>query len=223
MQWINEPPCHSMNLEQSDLVAGKLALSGPGRSERMAGGFVAAVGATFATTAMRFLRTPIPVPMPFKLIPVAIGLVGSGVGAAGAAAATGSISVLFERGKGVTFRWRILPLRARELFIPADEIAALDISRTVHTSKDSVGFSTEHFRYQLNVVRKTGEAVPFESFGLHTQARLRKEQIEAVMRPVEPPVESKPTRTRKKAPPRKKAPARKKTSARETSRAPRTR
>jgi hypothetical protein len=183
MEWINEPPCHSMKLELSDPVAGKLELSGPGRSERMMGGAVAAIGATFATTALRFLRTPIPVPMPFKLVPLAIGLVGSGVGAAGMAAATGTISVLFERGKGVTFRWRLLPLRARELFIPADEIAALDISRTVHSSRDSSGFSTEHFRYQLNVVRKTGQAVPFESFGLHTQARLRKEQIEAVMRP----------------------------------------
>ena len=150
MEWINEPPCYTMKLELSDLAAGKLELSGPAGSERLAGGVIAAVGATFSTTALTFLRAPIP--MPFKLVPLAIGLVGGGLGALGAASATGDASVLFERGKGVRFRWRLMPLRQRELFIPAKDIAGLEILRSEYHSKDSHGFSSTSYRYRLIVV-----------------------------------------------------------------------
>jgi hypothetical protein len=200
MEWINEPPSYAMTLKLSDPAGGKLELVGPATSERVKGGIIAAVGATFSTAALPFFRAPFPapIPWPFKLVPLAVGLVGGGIGALGVAIATGEASVLFERKKGVRFRWKLGPLPQRELFVPAKEIAEIELSRTVRHSEDRHGFSTTSVHYQLHVVTTSGKAVAFESFPLQAQAKLRQTQIERVMRP-----------TRKTAGARKPAGARK--------------
>ncbi|MFL5345910.1 MAG: hypothetical protein ACJ8AT_14060 [Hyalangium sp.] len=232
MEWINEPPCHAMTLKLSDPTTGKLELIGPAPSARVGGGLVAAMGATFGSVALPFLRLPFPAP--FKLIPLTLGLVGGGMGAAGLAFATANASVLFERGKGVRFRWKLATRPQKELFIPVKDIAGIDISRGEHAVKDSSGFTSTRYHYGLHVVTTEGKAVQFESFSLQTQARLRKEQIEAVLRPVE--VErkrgNKPARKKtaakstgasKKTTARKSPPARKAATARKTTRAEHTR
>jgi hypothetical protein len=215
MEWINELPCSAMTLKLSDPAGGKLELIGPGASSRVGGGVMAAMGATFSSAALPFLRAPIPAP--FKLVPLAFGLIGGGVGALGLALATANTSVLFERDKGVRFRWKVAAMRQRELFIPAKDIAGIDISRGEHPAKDSDGFTTTRYHYALHVVTKEGKAVAFESFSLQTQARLRKEQIEAVLSPVQRKRKRKPADAlkpaRKTTPARKASPARKKTGA----------
>jgi hypothetical protein len=225
MEWINEPPCNAMTLKLSDPAGGKLELIGPATSARMGGGVVAAMGATFSSVALPFLRLPIPAP--FKLMPLAFGVIGGGMGALGLAFATANASVLFERGKGVRFRWKLATRRERELFIPAKDIAAIDISRSEHDVKDSSGFSsTTHYHYRLHVVTTEGKAVQFESFSLQTQARIRKEQIEAVLRPTRPArktTAAKKTGARKTSVARKSPPARKAATARKTTGAERAR
>lgn len=184
MEWLDEPPCTGMNVQVSD--AKKLELSGPAASTRMKGGFMAAIGAVFGSGALPFLRAPIP--LPFKVVPLLVGAVGSGIGALGVAAATAKTSVLFERDKGVRFRWKVGPMRQREIFIPVKEIAAFEVSRRVHSvSSDKHGFGGSTFTtYRLNVVTKAGKALGVEEFGLQTQAKLRQDAIEAVLRLGEP-------------------------------------
>ncbi len=197
MKWINDPPCCHMNLELSDPAAGKLLLAGPAASDRVEGGVLGAVGAVFSSVALPFLRAPIPAPL--KLMPLAFGLVGSGLGAFGLAVATGKISASFERAKGARFRWTLGPMRERELFIPAKEIKGFEIARVTDHSENSRGRISVQIIYRLNLVTNTGRAVPFETFQLETQAKLRQEQIEAVLRPV-PRRAPKPARTKKSRP-----------------------
>lgn len=223
MQWINEPPCHAMTLKLSDPAAGKLELIGPASSARVGGGLMAAMGATMGSMALPFLRLPFPAP--FKLIPLTIGLVGGGMGTLGLAFATANASVLFERGKGVRFRWKLATRPQKELFIPVKDIAGVDISRGEHPVKDSSGFHSTAYHYGLHVVTTEGKAVQFEAFSLQTQAQLRKQQIEAVLRPLEgknkparkaakakAPGARKQTTTARKSPPARKAAAARKTT-----------
>ena len=67
--------------------------------------------------------------------------------------------------------------------VPAKDIAAFEVTRSVHQSQDRNGFSSSHVTYELHLVTKTGKAVGFESFALGAQAKLRQEQVEALMRP----------------------------------------
>jgi hypothetical protein len=195
MKWFNDPPCYGMAVKLSDSAAGKLELIGPATSERVKGGVMAAMGATFGSFALPFFRAPFPAP--FKLIPLAFTLIGGGLGTLGVAVATSEVSALFERGKGARFRWKIGPLRPRELFVPAKDIAGFEVSRRVHHSQDHNGFSSTDVTYELHLVTKAGKAVAFESFALGAQAKLRLEQVEALMSPAKPKA------------PRKKAAARK--------------
>jgi hypothetical protein len=199
MEWLDEPPCTALTLQRSDLDAGKLELSGPAPASRMVGGFMTAFGAAFASGVIPFLRAPIP--MPFKLVPLVVGGVGGGIAALGAAAATAKVSVLVERDKGVRFRWKFGPLRQREEFIPVEEIAALEVSHSVHTvNSDKHGFGgSTVMTYRLNLVTRAGKALGLESFGLHTQAKLRQEAIEAVLGLGEAATKEKPRRPRKSA------------------------
>lgn len=105
MEWLNDPPCYGMTVKLSDLAAGQLELIGPATSERVKGGVMAAMGATFGTFALPFFRAPLPAPA--KLIPLAFTLIGGGLGTLGVAVATSKASALFERGKGAWFRWKI--------------------------------------------------------------------------------------------------------------------
>lgn len=182
MEWLDEPPCTALKLEVSDLEAGKLELSGPAASTRMVGGFMTAFGTVFASGALPFLRAPLP--MPFKLIPLVFGGVGGGIAALGASAATAKVSVLAERDKGVRFRWKFGPLRQREEFIPVGDIAALEVSHSVHVRSDKHGFNSSSDTvktYRLNLVTRAGKALGIEAFGLRTQAKLRQEALEAVL------------------------------------------
>jgi hypothetical protein len=195
MEWINDPPCYGMAVKQSDSVAGKLELIGPATAERVKGGVMAAMGAAFGTFALPFLRAPFPAP--FKLIPLAFTVIGGGLGTLGVAVATSEASASFGRGKGARFRWKIGPLRARELFVPEKDIAGFEVSRSEHHSQDRNGFSTTHVSYELHLVTKAGKAVAFESFRLHAQAQLRREQVEAVLRPAKPKAPRKKAAVRK--------------------------
>lgn len=180
MQWLNDPPCNEMKLELFDPGAGRLELSGPTTSERVNAGVVAALGATFTSATLPFLRAPIP--MPFKLVPAVFGLVGTGLGALGLANATGQASVSFERGKGVRFRWKLGPMRPRELLIPTQDIADFELTFTEQRDTNSRGFSTgTSYTYFLNLVTKAGKAIAVEHFPLRAQAQLRKEQAERVL------------------------------------------
>jgi hypothetical protein len=194
MEWFNDPPCYGMAVKASDPAAGKLELIGPATSERVKGGVMAAMGATFGTFALPFFRAPFPAP--FKLIPLAFTLIGGGLGTLGMAVATSEASALFERGKGVRFRWKFGPMRPRELFIPTKDISGFEISRSEHHSQERNGFSSTHVTYELHLVTKTGKAVAFESFPLQAQAQLRKEQVEAMMRPVKTKAPRKKVRAR---------------------------
>lgn len=194
MEWFNDPPCFGMAPKVSDPAAGKLELIGPATSERVKGGFMAAMGATFGTFALPFFRAPFPAP--FKLIPLAFTLVGGGLGTLGMALATAESSALFERGKGIRFRWKFGPMRPRELFIPAKDISGFEVSSSEHHSQDRNGFSTTRITYELHVVTKAGKAVAFESFPLHAQAKLRQEQVETVMRPARAKAPRKKARAR---------------------------
>jgi hypothetical protein len=197
MRWINDPPCCHMNLELSDPAAGKLLLTGPATSDRVEGGVLGAFGAVFSSMALPFLRAPIPAPL--KLMPLAFGLVGSGLGAFGLAVATGKISASFERGKGARVRWTLGPMRERELFIPAKEIKGFEISCISNHSENSRGRISVQILYRLNLVTSTGRAVPFETFQLETQAKMRQEQVEAVLRPA-PRKAPRPARKKKSQP-----------------------
>jgi hypothetical protein len=198
MEWLDEPPCTALKLEVSDLDAGKLELSGPVASQRMVGGFMTAFGAAFASGVIPFLRAPIP--MPFKLIPLALGGVGGGIAALGAATATAKVSVLVARDKGVRFRWKFGPLRQREEFIPVKDIVALEVSHSTHVRSDKHGFGHDTVTtYRLNLVTRAGKALGIEAFGLRTQAKLRQEQIEAVLGLGEAKPKEKPRRARKSA------------------------
>lgn len=221
MQWINEPPAYAMKLKRSDPEGGTLELTGPAASARVKGGIMAAVGATFTTAALPFFRNPfpvpIPIPLPLKLIPLAVSLVGGGVGALGIALATGQSSVLFKRSKGVRFRWKLGMMRPRELFVPAQDIAQVELSRHEHHTRDKHGFSDTTVHYQLHVVTTAGKAIAFESFSLHAQAKIRQQQIEDVLRPAsQPPRASKPSGPAKPARALKTAGARKPAGARKT-------
>jgi hypothetical protein len=122
------------------------------------------------------------------------------MGALGMAVATGESSVLFERGKGVRFRWTLRPLRPRELFIPVKDISQLEISRVESSSNDGHGARSTRVHYELHVVTQEGKAVALESFSLQAQAKLRQAQIEAVLRlPAKVRAPRKRAATRKKS------------------------
>lgn len=197
MQWLDEPPCTALDLQLSEPDNGKLELSGPTASSRVVGGFMTAFGAVFASGALPFLRAPIP--MPFKLIPLVFGGVGSGLAALGAAAATAKVSVTIERAKGVRFRWKFGPLGQREAFFPVEQIEALEVSSSSRgVGSDKHGFSTSTVTtYRLNLVTREGKAVGLEEFGLQTQAKLRKEAVEAVLGLGQPVRKEKPRVPRK--------------------------
>ncbi len=197
MEWFNDPPCYGMAPKVTDLAAGKLELIGPVTSTRVKGGVMAAMGATFGTFALPFFRAPFP--LPFKIVPLAFTLIGGGIGTLGVALATAESSALFERGKGIRFRWKLGPMRRRELFIPEKDIAGFEVSHSVHHSENRNGFSSTHVTYELHVVTKAGKAVAFESFPLQAQAKLRQEQVEAVMRPAQAKAPRKKAAARKTA------------------------
>jgi hypothetical protein len=185
MEWLERPPCTEMSVKISAPRAGRLELTGPSKSARVKSGTLAAFGATFGAFALPFLRAP--VPAPFKVIPALFGAVGAGLTALGAAAASMEISVLFERGKGVRFRWKYPVLEQREIFVPMAEIADFEVVRTEQTIRTDSdrrfgGSGSTIVRYELVLVTKAGKALGIEEFSLNTQAKLRQEQIEEVLR-----------------------------------------
>lgn len=158
---------------------GLLELEGPQVFAKAAGVGAAALGATFAVNALRFIR--LPVPMPFKLIPIAIGVVGGSVAALGLTSAT-SKHWMRVTVDGIELRWRLGPLKEKTLTIPAAQIAAVEVESRMHTSTDDNGFSHTSVSFRLQAVTKDGKAQALEDFGLSAQATLRKEQIERVLR-----------------------------------------
>src|SRR5512140_1666574 len=159
MRWIDEPPC--TRLELVEARDGRLELKGPTTGTRVMGGLTAGFGTMFGAFAAPFLRLPFPAP--FKLIPLAFVAVGSGLGALGAATATSSVQVIAERRRGLTFRWRVLPMKEKTLRIPSDEIDAFEVSthQTTHSGDDALG-STTVTTGRVNVGTRAGKALAIE-------------------------------------------------------------
>jgi hypothetical protein len=175
MKWIDAPPCGRMDLVTAN--DGLLDLEGPSVLARAVGAGAAAFGATFATTALGFIR--LPVPMPFKLIPIAFGVIGGSVAALGLGSAVSKHWVRVTR-EGIEQRWRWGPLKERSVQVPAAQIVDVEVQSLVHTSTDDFGSQTS-VSYRLHVVTKDGKAHAIEDFGLSAQAKLRKEQIERIL------------------------------------------
>jgi hypothetical protein len=174
MRFVSEPPCAKMDLKLSEKDRLELTISG---SERLSGGVAATVGGVFASVALRMVRAPLP--GPFKLISLAAAGVGAAVGTAGAFTAAVDYTITVTPTAGVCFRWKWGPFEPKEVTVAPDAIENLEVVRSMEPSSSSRGLEVESFRLML--VTKTGTAHAIERFETHTQARLRRSQIESVL------------------------------------------
>ena len=190
--FFTKPPCNQLKVKSSGPRV--LELEGPVLSQRVAGGVVAAFGAGFAAFALGFLKAPFPAP--FKVIPLALGAAGTGMSAMGIFGAISEQSVRVDAGRGVTFRWKPGPLQPRELVVKAADIAAFEVVHQVerHSTHDGSMDSTTDF-YRLSLVTRDGQDLPVERFGTRTQAALRKEQMEHLLKPKAAKKKSRPRRS----------------------------
>jgi hypothetical protein len=184
MEFMSSPPCAPMKPKLVDEHQGKMELV-IDESVRWKGGAQAAVGGMFATIGARILR--IPMPLPFKLVPLAFVGIGAGIGAAGAMTAMTEYSIVVERGKGITLRWKWGPLEPKELHIARGEIEAFEIVQAFEPRTSAavggVVIDGAHLPgYRLVLVTKSGDAHPIEEFSTETQAKLRKKTIKRVLR-----------------------------------------
>ncbi|HYV45324.1 MAG TPA: hypothetical protein VFA20_10705 [Myxococcaceae bacterium] len=180
MEWVTEPPCTELDVERDDLAKGMLILKGPRGMARAKGGLVAAMGAAFAAGAVAFLRMPFP--KAWKLIPAAMAITGGGMAAAGAVAAISDVRIQVERGKGIRWTWRPRPAPEREVFLPAKEISTFEVKTNITRTSNEFSFQDRsETTFSLMVIDKQAKAYAIEVFHLHSQAELRREQIEKAL------------------------------------------
>jgi hypothetical protein len=180
MQWVTDPPCTELDVERDDLAKGLLVLKGPRGMTRAKGGLLAAMGAAFAAGAVAFLKMP--VPKAWKLIPAAMVVTGGGMAAMGAVAAISDVQIEVERGKGIRWSWRPRPAPAREVFLPAKDIATFEVKTNVtHTSSQFSFQDRAETTFALMVIDKKGKAYAIEEFHLHSQAELRRDQVQKAL------------------------------------------
>jgi len=197
MEWVTDPPCTELDVERDDLAKGLLILKGPRGMARAKGGLVAAMGAAFAAGAVAFLRMPFP--KAWKLIPAAMAITGGGMAAAGAVAAISDVRILVERGKGIRWTWRPRPAPEREVFLPAKDVATFEVKTNVTRTSSEFSFQDRsQTSFSLMVVDRKGKAYAVEEFNLHSQAELRRDQIEKALG-VKAKSSSKSSKSKKKA------------------------
>ncbi len=177
MKWLDTPPCGAMDVKTATDTL--LVLEGPSAMTRVAGAGAAAFGTTFASIALGVARMPIP--GPFRLIPIAFTAIGGGMAALGVGTAVAKCSVRVDQ-TGIEQRWRWGPLAERTKTIAPADIRALEVQSQVHSGSDGFGDTRTSVSYRLMVVTNDGVAHALEAFGLSTQATMRKEQIEKIIR-----------------------------------------
>ena len=180
MEWVTEPPCTELEVERDEASKGILVLKGPRGMARAKGGLVAAMGAAFTAGAVAFLRMPLP--KAWKLIPAAMAITGGGMAAMGAVAAISDVRISVERGKGIRWSWRPRPAPEREIFLPAQDVAAFEVKTNITRTSSQFSFQDHSVTtFSLMVIDKKGKAYAIEEFGLAQQAELRREQIQKAL------------------------------------------
>lgn len=177
MRWLDAPPCS--HLDVAHRTETRLELKGPGLTHRVSGGATAAFGGLFASVSARVLRLPIP--LPFKLVPLALTAVGVGMTAVGASVALASCQLEVDRREGLTLRWKLVGRDERNVHLARDEVEAFEV--TQHTQRVSSDFDDGPIHeYRLVAVAKDGRSLELEAFGTRTQATLRKQEIERLLK-----------------------------------------
>ena len=178
MNWLDTPPCGRMDVKTN--TDGLLVLEGPSAMTRVTGAGAAAFGTTFASIALTVARLPIP--GPFRIIPIAFTAIGGGMAALGLGTAVAKCSVRIDR-TGIEQRWRWGPMAEKTKTIAPADIRAIEIQSQVHSGTDGFGDTSTSVSYRVMVVTNDGAAHGLEEFGLSTQATMRKEQIERLLKP----------------------------------------
>ena len=175
MRLFATPPCETMKVKKATATRLELGRDPSG----LGSGMQVAFGGVFAATALRIAAIA---PGPMKLLPLGFVAIGSLVSASGLVDRYAHHTLIAERSRGVTIRWKPGGFKERERVVPRSAIVGFEVLRVVHSSGTDSSYSY-HETFELALVPRDGQPLGLESFRSRTQAELRQRQIEQVLGP----------------------------------------